>query len=66
MLFIGFEVTGRLVCPDGGVWSGDRYSYDVVVDGHAMSWEEFGRTLEPFEGMTFRLVVEDGIDEVHR
>jgi hypothetical protein len=64
MLLAGNEVVGRLV------WAGDadpvsRHPYFVVVDGREMSWEEFGTTLEPFEGWRFRLVIEDSIDEVH-
>jgi len=64
MLLAGNEAVGRLV------WDGDadpvsRRPYHVVVDGREMSWEEFGKTLEPFEGWRFRLVIEDSIDEVH-
>ena len=66
VLLAGDEVVGRLVWPAGVDLQDPRHSYDVVVDGRTMSWEEFGRTFEPFEGMTFRLVVEDGVDEVHR
>lgn len=45
------------------MWAGDDATYAVVVDGRTLSWEEFGRTLESFEGWRFRLVV-DGIDDV--
>ncbi len=36
-----------------------RPPYDVVVDGRRLSWEEFGRVLEPFEGWPFTLRFED-------
>ena len=36
-----------------------RASYDVVVDGRRLSWEEFGRALEPFEGWDFTLRIHD-------
>jgi hypothetical protein len=52
---VGEEVVGRLVCdeenPDG--------PYKVVVDGHCLSWEEFGVALRSFEGWQFRLRIED-------
>jgi len=51
------DVRGRLV------WAGEDASYAVVVDGRTLSWEEFGRALEPFEGWRFRLVFDD-IDDV--
>jgi hypothetical protein len=34
-----------------------------VIDGRTLSWEEFGRTLESFEGWRFRLLIDD-IDDV--
>jgi len=37
--------------------------YDVVVDGRRLSWHEFGRLLEPFEGWEFRLTFESAEDE---
>jgi hypothetical protein len=49
----GMEVEGRLV------WRDDSPGYDVVIDGRRLSWEEFGATLEPFEGWTFRLSIRD-------
>jgi hypothetical protein len=46
------DVAGRLeLDPDGG-------PYRVVVDGRPLSWEEFGRALEAFEGWRFRLTIE--------
>jgi len=51
------EVAGRLI------WTGDGAPYAVVIDGRTLSWEEFGRTLESFEGSRFRLLVDD-IDDV--
>jgi hypothetical protein len=48
----GDEVEGRLV------WRDDGPGYDVVVDGRRLTWEEFGDTLEPFEGWTFRLSIQ--------
>jgi len=51
------EVSGRLV------WAGDGAPYAVVIDGRTLSWEDFGRTLESFEGWRFRLVIDD-IDDV--
>lgn len=62
MLLAGDEVVGRLVWP-GSAATHDHPAYNVVVDGREMTWEQFGRTLEPFEGFRFRLVIED-IDEV--
>ena len=49
----GMEVEGRLV------WRDELPGYDVVVDGRRLSWEEFGATLEPFEGWAFRLSMHD-------
>jgi len=49
----GTEVEGRLV------WRDEMPAYDVVVDGRRLSWEEFGAALEPFEGWTFRLSMQD-------
>jgi len=51
------EVAGRLI------FAGDGGPYAVVVDGRTLSWEEFGRTLESFEGWRFRLLIDD-IDDV--
>lgn len=50
------ELRGRLI------WAGNHGPYAVVVDGQTLSWDELGRTLEPFEGYRFRLVVEDTDD----
>jgi hypothetical protein len=65
LLADGDQVAGRLVWP-AGAWTGDPDcpAYDVVVDGRQMSWEEFGKTLEPYEGWRFRLVIEDSIDQL--
>lgn len=52
-IMAGDELAGRLV------WNEDDGPYDVVVDGRRLSWEEFGRALEPFEGWRFRLIIED-------
>ncbi len=57
-LLRGHQVAGRLV------WAGEDAPYAVVIDGRTLSWEEFGRTLEPFEGRRFRLVIDDDIDDV--
>ena len=64
VLLTGQQVVGRLVWPAGADIY-DRPPYNVVVDGREMTWEEFGRALEPFEGMRLRLVVQDSVDEVH-
>jgi hypothetical protein len=52
-MIAGDALTGRLV------WSGQGEPYDVVVDGRRLTWAEFGRALEPFEGWAFRLIFED-------
>jgi hypothetical protein len=36
-------------------WNKDGEPYDVVVDGRRLTWEEFGRALEPYEGWEFRM-----------
>lgn len=56
-IMAGDDLTGRLV------WCEDGEPYGVVVDGRHLSWEEFGRTLEPFEGWEFRLSFGDGPGE---
>ena len=48
-IIAGDDLTGRLV------WDDDGEPYGVVVDGRHLSWEAFGRALEPFEGWEFRL-----------
>jgi len=53
-IIAGDDLTGRLV------WREDGEPYGVVVDGRYLSWEEFGRALEPFEGWEFRLGFGDG------
>ncbi len=50
------EVAGMLIFSEENGIGGP---YDVVVDGRTLTWEEFGRSLEPFEGWRFRLVIED-------
>ena len=55
-IMAGDDLTGRLV------WRDDGKPYGVVVDGRVLSWEEFGRALEPFEGWEFRLSFGDGPD----
>ncbi len=56
-IIAGDDLTGRLV------WREDGKPYGVVVDGRSLSWEEFGRALEPFEGWEFRLAFDDGPDD---
>lgn len=61
MVMAGNELLGRLV------WLDDGSPYGVVVDGQEMSWEEFGRAMEPYEGWEFRISIEglgddDGLD----
>jgi hypothetical protein len=54
------EVAGRLVWSDE-VDNGKPY--DVVIDGRVLSWEEFGTTLDSYEGWGFRLVIEDRVED---
>jgi hypothetical protein len=56
-IIAGDDLTGRLV------WREDGEPYGVVVDGRHLSWEEFGRTLEPFEGWEFRLTFAEEPDQ---
>jgi hypothetical protein len=56
-IIAGDDLTGRLV------WREDGEPYGVVVDGRYLTWEEFGRALEPFEGWEFRLTFDDGPDD---
>lgn len=56
LLLEGTEVEGRLV------WDDDRelqsgLPYAVAVDGKLLTWEEFGRTLEAYEGWRFKLSI---------
>ena len=60
-IITGDEAAGRLVC---GEERGLGDPYDVVVDGHTLTWEELGRALEPYEGWRFRLVLEDRCEDV--
>jgi hypothetical protein len=57
LLLRGDAVEGRLIWAGGQ--PGMREPYAVVVDGRPMSWDDFGRALEPFEGFRFRLTVEE-------
>jgi hypothetical protein len=50
-------------------WSDDSPSevgipYDLIVDGRKLSWDEFGRALEGYEGWRFRLQLIDRIDDL--
>jgi hypothetical protein len=63
VLLAGDQVVGRLVWPDDAP-TFDRVPYNVVIDGHELTWTQLGQTLEPFEGFRFRLVIEDAIDEI--
>lgn len=56
-IIAGDDLTGRLV------WREDGEPHGVVVDGRHLSWEEFGRALEPFEGWDFRLSFGDGLGD---
>ena len=51
-MMAGDELMGRLV------WSEEGEPYDVIVDGRRLTWTEFGRALEPFEGWEFQLAFE--------
>lgn len=53
-IIAGDDLAGRLV------WREDSEPFGVVVDGRYLTWEEFGRALEPFEGWEFRLSFGDG------
>ncbi len=57
MIMSGNELLGRFV------WRDDGMPYGVVVDGREMSWEEFGRTMEPFEGWEFRISIDGLADD---
>lgn len=52
----GDEIVGRLA--HSNTAKGGR-PFDVVVDGRRLSWEEFGRALDPFEGWDFTVRVDD-------
>jgi hypothetical protein len=56
-IIAGHGLTGRLV------WRDDEEPYGVVANGRQLSWEEFGRVLEPFEGWEFRLTFGDGLGD---
>lgn len=57
----GDTVEGRLEWAEG---SESGLPYDVIVDDRRLSWEQFGRALEPFEGFRVRLIVSDAIEEL--
>ncbi|MCI0581647.1 MAG: hypothetical protein L0227_01930 [Chloroflexi bacterium] len=59
-IMAGDDLIGRLV------WREDGEPYAVVVDGRCLSWEEFGRVLEPFQGWEFRLSFAAAPDEDER
>ena len=52
LLLADDEARGRFIWSDAS-----DYPYDVVVDGRRLTWEEFGRALEPYEGWRFRLTL---------
>jgi hypothetical protein len=54
----GDEVVGRLVWNDE---AGGGRPCSVIIDGRTLSWQEFGTSLEAYEGWRFRLVTEDPI-----
>ena len=54
LLMAGDELEGRLVWDDDG---DGGMPYAIVVDGRRLTWEEFGRTLEAFEGWRFRIAM---------
>ncbi len=58
LLVAGDEVEGRLVWDDGGD-SRAGLPYAVSIDGRRLTWDEFGRTLESFEGWRFKLSIQD-------
>jgi hypothetical protein len=66
VLLSGDAVVGRLV------WAGlpgtsagfENSPYNVVIDGHELTWKQFGQALEAFEGFRFRLILEDNVDEI--
>jgi hypothetical protein len=51
------QIAGRLVFNPDGV------AHRVVVDGRELSWDQLGEALEPYEGWTFRMVLEDPCTE---
>jgi hypothetical protein len=57
----GEEVVGQLVWNDQ---AGDGKPYGVIVDGRTLSWQQFGRALEDYEGWRIRLVIEESIEDV--
>jgi len=60
-LMAGDELVGRLACSEG---SDIGASYDVIVDGRRLTWDDLGRALEPFEGWRLRLVIEDRVEDL--
>lgn len=55
------ELRGRLVWHEGNEVG---TPYDVVVDGMTLSWEDFGKVLEAYEGWRFVLSLDDPCDDV--
>jgi hypothetical protein len=55
-------------CAEGQlIWNDEQQigtPYNVVIDGRTLSWEELGRTLEPYEGWRFRIEIADRIEDV--
>ena len=56
-ILAGNDAAGRLI------WNSetDCGPYRVVIDGHTLSWDEFGEALEAFEGWEFRIGIDDQI-----
>jgi hypothetical protein len=55
------EVAGRFYSDDA---YGTGEPHGVVIDGRALSWEEFGRALDSFVGWRFRLIIDDRMDDL--
>ena len=61
----GARIADQTVC--GRIeWdeSGDGRVPLLVIDGHDVSWDEFGRMLMSFEGWQFRVAIRDRSEEV--
>lgn len=62
---LGFQIVDETV--RGRIeWDGVSESHMpcVVIDGHRVGWDEFGRMLMTFEGWQFKLEVRDPSDEI--
>lgn len=55
LLLEGDEVEGRLVWDHNRLHTGCPYA--VAVDGRLLTWNEFGRVLEAYEGWRFKLTI---------